>query len=261
MTVGIYQITNTANGKKYIGQSIDVERRLKQHKWELNNNSHSNYHLQGSWNKYGSDSFTFDIIKECSESLLDYYEKEYIFTWNLTNDVNGYNLQDGGGHFKHSIETKQKISESKQKMSDETKKKISENNGRYWKGKARSEETKKKISEANKGKTLSEEAKKKMSEARKGEKHSMFGKHHSKNTKIEISKARNTTGFYSVSIQPHPSAKQGFCFRYNYTKNKKRKAIYSVSIFKLEQKVRDAGLEWIVLDDEMAAQTIALSPN
>ena len=208
MTVGIYQITNTTNGKKYIGQSIDIERRLNQHKRNLTNNNHSNQHLQKAWNKYGSDTFTFDIIKECSESLLNYYEKEYIFTWNLTNHNNGYNIQDGGGHFRTAEETRKKISE-----------------------------------------------------ACKDEKHPMFGKHHSKNTKIKMSKARNTTGFYSVSIQPHSSAKQGFCFRYNYTKNKKRKGIYSVSIFKLEQRVRDAGLEWKILDDELAAQTIALSPN
>lgn len=31
-TTGIYKITNTMNGKVYIGQSTCIERRLKEHK-------------------------------------------------------------------------------------------------------------------------------------------------------------------------------------------------------------------------------------
>lgn len=45
------------------------------------------------------------------------------------------------------------------------------------------------ISKANKGKKLSEEAKKKMSEAKKGEKHPMYGKHHSDESKNKMSEA------------------------------------------------------------------------
>ena len=100
------------------------------------------------------------------------------------------------------------------KPSDETKRKIAENHSHYWKGKTRSEETKKKISEGNKGKTISEE------------------------TKLRISKARNTTGYFRVDKAKDKSCKQGFLWRYTYYKNGKYKMISSVSLEKLEVKVK-----------------------
>lgn len=49
---GVYQIFNTETNKRYIGSSIDVERRLKEHKRNLKAHRHSNQHLQNAWNKY-----------------------------------------------------------------------------------------------------------------------------------------------------------------------------------------------------------------
>lgn len=49
---GIYVITNISNGKKYIGQSVDVEDRIAHHKSSLKHNRHENSYLQNSWNKY-----------------------------------------------------------------------------------------------------------------------------------------------------------------------------------------------------------------
>lgn len=43
---GIYQIYNPINNKRYIGSSINVERRLKEHLRNLEKNRHSNNHLQ-----------------------------------------------------------------------------------------------------------------------------------------------------------------------------------------------------------------------
>lgn len=60
--LGIYQIKNTVNGKSYIGSSVDIKRRKKEHKGRLRNNSHENQHLQGAWNKYGEDAFEFSIV-------------------------------------------------------------------------------------------------------------------------------------------------------------------------------------------------------
>ena len=50
--IGIYKIENKVNGKVYIGQSVNIKKRWKQHKYELNSNNHVNKHLQASWNKY-----------------------------------------------------------------------------------------------------------------------------------------------------------------------------------------------------------------
>ena len=79
MTSGIYMIENQANGKIYIGQTSDLERRKKEHLNKLKNKTHHNLHLQNSFNKYGEDNFVFKIIKKnIPYYLLDSLEKRYI---------------------------------------------------------------------------------------------------------------------------------------------------------------------------------------
>ena len=92
--------------------------------------------------------------------------------------------------YKHTTETKQKMSESRKgkklpKFSEEHRRKISE----AQKGKKLSDEHKKKISESEKGKKLSDEHKKKISAARKGIK---FSDEHKKRLSIERKKRITT---------------------------------------------------------------------
>lgn len=129
-TCGVYCIENIINNKKYIGQSININSRWQLHKWELRNNRHSNSHLQNSWNKYGEKNFTFYILEQCNENLLDEKERYYIDTLRTTVDDYGYNLDSGGNSHKHHCEeTKQKISFSNtgKTNSEETRRKISLN--------------------------------------------------------------------------------------------------------------------------------------
>lgn len=65
--MGIYKITNKINNMFYIGSSSNLTKRGKEHRNMLNNNSHYNNHMQYSWNKYGSDSFTFEVIEYVKE--------------------------------------------------------------------------------------------------------------------------------------------------------------------------------------------------
>ena len=44
--IGIYAIRNTQNGKMYIGESIDIEKRWKNHQEDLDNGNHHSYKLQ-----------------------------------------------------------------------------------------------------------------------------------------------------------------------------------------------------------------------
>lgn len=46
--IGIYKITNLINNKIYIGQSKDVEHRIKDHISGLNHNKGHNPHLQSA---------------------------------------------------------------------------------------------------------------------------------------------------------------------------------------------------------------------
>jgi group I intron endonuclease len=64
---GVYKITNTKDGKFYIGSSNNIYARIARHKRELIKGIHNNPHLQNAWNKHGADVFSFQILVECDE--------------------------------------------------------------------------------------------------------------------------------------------------------------------------------------------------
>lgn len=155
--VGIYSITNIVNGKKYVGQSVNVKSRIRNHRWALNHNCHQNDHLQKSFNKYGKDCFVFDIVCECQEDQLDELERFYIDLYNCIDSNFGYNSETGGNLNKHLSQ------EVRLKMSIMRK---GENSG-MW-GKNHTEETKAIMREKALGRHMSDEAKAKSSVSHKG---------------------------------------------------------------------------------------------
>lgn len=165
--IGIYKITSPS-GKIYIGQSINIEKRLIKYR---NLHCKEQTHLYNSLKKYGFDNHSFEIIIECTQEELNYLEIFYIDLHKSFNSKFGLNLREGGRGGRMSEETKQKMSILRKgnkhalgkKHSEETKKRC----GEARKGKTRSEETKKKMSEAQKGKIVSQETKAKMSESSK----------------------------------------------------------------------------------------------
>lgn len=166
---GIYKITNTVNQKIYVGSSINIAKRFNTHKNSLIKNNHHSKTLQRSWNKYGKDNFVFNVIEfvELKENLL-IREQYYLDTLNPF-DKNGFNNERIAGSplgFKHSKETKKKMSESgKGKIfTDEHKKKMSES----AKGKKKSAEHLRKLGEAGKGRIKTDETRAKLSLALKG---------------------------------------------------------------------------------------------
>ena len=60
---GIYTITNTTNGKVYIGSSSKLTYRFYRHRSDLDAGKHHCRHLQRAWIKYGRENFAFDIIE------------------------------------------------------------------------------------------------------------------------------------------------------------------------------------------------------
>lgn len=107
--IGIYKIENTINHKVYIGQSVDIEMRWKEHLYALTRNVHENNHLQNSWNKYGAKAFTFSIIEECELSCLTDREQYYIDLYGGINSDNNYNNRDASYKGNLSESTKQKL--------------------------------------------------------------------------------------------------------------------------------------------------------
>jgi group I intron endonuclease len=107
----IYEILNTKNNKKYIGQTSrsNIEIRWNEHKINLRRNKHANSKLQNAWNKYGEDAFNFCIVTQCTSlEELNKLEEQYVL-----NNTFGYNLQGGGKNKTMSLESRRKLSRTK----------------------------------------------------------------------------------------------------------------------------------------------------
>lgn len=61
---GVFQIKNTANGKVFLGSSMNIEGPLNAHRFFLETNHHQNKTLQQEWNEFGGDKFVFEILEE-----------------------------------------------------------------------------------------------------------------------------------------------------------------------------------------------------
>lgn len=91
---GIYKITCNQNNKVYIGQSTSIKRRWAQHRRDLKNNNHYNQYLQRAYNKYGEESFEYEILELCPAEKLNEREKFYIKLFDSFQ--NGFNSDCGG---------------------------------------------------------------------------------------------------------------------------------------------------------------------
>lgn len=98
MKVGIYKITNLINNRHYIGQSIDIEERWKEHRQNAYNKSKDSYEypLYRAIRKYGLENFNFSIIEECRRDELN--EKEIYYIEYYNSYYEGYNQTLGGHH-------------------------------------------------------------------------------------------------------------------------------------------------------------------
>ena len=90
---GIYLIKNNKNGLTYIGQSIDIHRRIKRHF----DGSQKGRALIDYAIAKEPQNFSWEILIECTRENLNYYENYYIYYYDSLN--HGYNRNFGG----HSV--------------------------------------------------------------------------------------------------------------------------------------------------------------
>jgi group I intron endonuclease len=145
VTCGIYALINASNGKRYVGQSIDIERRWRGHVNELRSNRHGNSHLTNAWRVYGESAFSMEILQICepNKKTMASAEQFWIDKFDVTNRDKGYNIAPVAASnlgIKRSPEARAKMSAAKLQMTDETKQKLRLANL----GKKQSEETKQK---------------------------------------------------------------------------------------------------------------------
>lgn len=182
-TTGIYKIINCIDGKVYIGQSINIENRFIVHISNINNNKNSI--LYNTIRKYGIENFEFIIIEEIVDvNKLDERETYWIGHYKSNDRNYGYNIRldcRTNRGFKHSVETKNKISnktkgrkhsiEHRLKISNKTKGRVPWN-----KGIKMSQESIKKRTQSRKNYKHSNESKLKMSLSKKGKKRGKYKK-------------------------------------------------------------------------------------
>lgn len=102
MSCGIYKIENLINKKIYIGKSIDILNRWKEHKTNYKNLA-KDCTLYRAIRKYGVDNFSFTVVEECEpiNEVLNEREKYWINYYNSFKK--GYNDTYGGdGNLKNS---------------------------------------------------------------------------------------------------------------------------------------------------------------
>ena len=110
--IGIYAFVNTINGKRYIGSSICIRKRIYVHLSMLRRQTHYTTHLQSAWDKYGCDAFFVTILENCDPEQLEDREEFFIQLYQTRNKEKGYNTAHPTRRmegYKHSDATKEKM--------------------------------------------------------------------------------------------------------------------------------------------------------
>lgn len=78
--IGIYKFTNKINNKSYIGQSINISKRIKDHFYKATCSKDVSFNsiLHQTIRKYGIENFKTEVLEECTVEELDELEKYYI---------------------------------------------------------------------------------------------------------------------------------------------------------------------------------------
>ncbi|MDD4242825.1 MAG: NUMOD3 domain-containing DNA-binding protein [Bacilli bacterium] len=135
----IYKFTSPS-GKSYIGQTCDLERRIRSHKLGKNGCIAFNRAIE----KYDFDNFTLEILEDdLTLEEANLFEELYIIEHNTFGEF-GYNLKHGGNNKKYSEESVEKMRKS------HTGKHVGEKNPMY--GKKHTEESIEKNRQSNIGK-------------------------------------------------------------------------------------------------------------
>ena len=106
----IYCITCIANNRKYFGSTYKKpELRWEEHLFMLKGNRHPVGLMQYDFNKYGEDSFVFNVMYMNVFRLM---ERECMYTNDTFNPNKGYNYLDiTRGDHRHNIEKLKEISD------------------------------------------------------------------------------------------------------------------------------------------------------
>lgn len=89
----IYKWTNKLNDKVYIGKSVNLAKRLREYRYEINKGN--NRPIIRALRKYGFENFDFEIIEDCdtlTDAELLIREQYWIDYYDALNREKGYNI-------------------------------------------------------------------------------------------------------------------------------------------------------------------------
>ncbi len=154
---GIYIIKSLVKPTRcYVGSSVNITKRWREHKHELLCGKHRNKRFQNHYNKYGEEDLVFSVLTCCDKEDLIKHEQYFIDALNPF-----FNICKIAGNTLGRMHTE----ECKKRMSDICKKRVGELNNFY--GKTHSEEARKRMSEFRTGFSLSDATKEKISKYQK----------------------------------------------------------------------------------------------
>ena len=181
---GIYMWTNNLTNDIYIGQSINLSNRLKKYFTLSYLNSKNNLRISRALIKYGYFNFAVTILEYCDKS--DLLAREQYYFDKLNPQYNILKIAGSSLNYKHSEETKAKISQSLK--------------GKYVKEKS-----------ALFGRIAPEETKKLMSLKKGKQNNPLFGKTHDKSLRptIELIKQKALGRVHSEETKLKMSAAKG----------------------------------------------------
>ncbi len=158
--IGVYGIRHIDTDRWYVGYSVNIANRWKQHLHWARQNKKSGMMIHAALAKYGKEAFEFVILEICEKEKLPELEIKWI---ELKNSYEcGFNLtkvQQGVRIVKPETIEKLKKSHTGKSPTEETRKKLSE----AHKGKVRTPEHCKNLSNALKNQIIPEEQRKKIS--------------------------------------------------------------------------------------------------
>ena len=91
--IGIYKVTNLTTNQCYIGQSVDLRNRLRDHIKAGLGIASSNNRFYTEMKNEGPEAFMYEILEECDRSQLNEKERFWINFYSSTNW--GYNVMQG----------------------------------------------------------------------------------------------------------------------------------------------------------------------
>lgn len=111
---GVYEILHRPTNRRYVGSSLDVQKRLYWHLVMLNKGTHHCSYLQNVWNKYGPSGFELFLLETCNPVPADLDAREQ-FHMDRTaaiglTSMNLHPAAGSGRGFKMSPKSKLKIS-------------------------------------------------------------------------------------------------------------------------------------------------------